>query len=410
MQGGDHPMMELLDRLGPSSTPGNLGMLMSAPGVGKTGFLSHVALHALLEERKVLHVAIGMSVDHVRAHYDEVLRASTSLSDRDLANVLVRVERNRMVLSHPVGSFDVAHLFDQVSMLAGVAEFRPDLLIVDGLTPEQCRTANQGIRSLAARIGAMAWVSATLSNHDEGVGLGNDATFVLELRDEGGDVCLYLGGDRLPWYIDPVTQVLVDPSAPAVAAKGDVPVLTPSACTLYSGGAAGAEAWFGEQAARYGVHEVSFTFEGHKQAREVGAKLLSMQELEAGDVSLVYVSRRLNRSYAEKGLIRKVLQTLWHMVSRAQQVFVVGAIQDDGTVVGGTGWSVELAKMWHKDVWVYDQVEGGWFTWKEGVWVPGEARITSTLFCGTGTRYLKENGKLAVAELFAEAFAEQVAG
>ncbi|MCO4746972.1 MAG: hypothetical protein KC912_19395 [Proteobacteria bacterium] len=186
------------------------------------------------------------------------------------------------------------------------------------------------------------------------------------------------------------------------------PAHTPrsSECTLYSGGANGAEAAFGEACEDWGVHEVNFTFEGHKQVRSRGRYELSPRELAAGDVSLVYVSRRLNRTYSEGSLIRRVLQTLWHMVSRSQQVFVVGQIQDDGTVVGGTGWSVELARMWNKSLWVYDQDQVGWFRWDGQAWVAGQPLITSIHFTGTGTRYLTDEGRAAITDLFARSFGE----
>ncbi|MBN2797556.1 MAG: hypothetical protein JXX28_00250 [Deltaproteobacteria bacterium] len=178
----------------------------------------------------------------------------------------------------------------------------------------------------------------------------------------------------------------------------------PADCTLYSGGANGTESAFGELAERWGLHEVNFTFDGHKQGRTRGTYLLSPSELVAGDVSLVYVSRRLNRTYSEGSLIRKVLQTLWHMVSRSQQVFVVGAIQDDGTVVGGTGWSVELARMWNKELWVFDQEKNGWFFWNGEGWVSGTPTIHTVHFSGTGTRYLNEVGQAALNDLFQRSF------
>ncbi|TNE86605.1 MAG: hypothetical protein EP330_21190 [Deltaproteobacteria bacterium] len=180
----------------------------------------------------------------------------------------------------------------------------------------------------------------------------------------------------------------------------------PTECTLYSGGANGAEAAFGEACEAWGVHEVNFTFEGHKQVRSRGRYELSPRELAAGDVSLVYVSRRLNRTYSEGSLIRRVLQTLWHMVSRSQQVFVIGQIQEDGTVVGGTGWSVELARMWNKSLWVYDQDQTGWYRWDGESWVPGTPLITSIHFTGTGTRYLTDEGRAAIRDLFARSFGE----
>ena len=127
-------------------------------------------------------------------------------------------------------------------------------------------------------------------------------------------------------------------------------------------------------------------------------------------MSLVYVSKRLNRTYSEGTMIRRVLQSLWHQVSRAQQVFVVGTILDDGTVTGGTGWSVELARMWHKDLWVYDQEKESWFHWTGERWVAGVAVIESPHFCGTGTRYLTEAGARAVNALYERSFGPHIAG
>ena len=173
---------------------------------------------------------------------------------------------------------------------------------------------------------------------------------------------------------------------------------------LFSGGAPGAEAAFGACAERYGVEEVHFTFEGHKIDRHRGVRVLNHEELQAGDVSLAYVARLLHRRYTDSPTIRKVLQTLWHIVSRSQQVFVVGEIQGDGTVVGGTGWSVELAKMWHKPLSVFDQTKGSWFTWSGETWEPSEPTIQYRHVAGAGTRRLNDAGRAAIKELFARSF------
>ena len=72
-----------------------------------------------------------------------------------------------------------------------------------------------------------------------------------------------------------------------------------SDCILFSGGAAGAEAEFGACAERHGIEEVNFTFHGHLDVRRRGVRVLNHEELQAGDVSLEYVSRLMNRRYAE---------------------------------------------------------------------------------------------------------------
>ena len=52
-------------------------------------------------------------------------------------------------------------------------------------------------------------------------------------------------------------------------------------------------------AERYGIDEVNFTFEGHTIIAARGLRVLNHEELLAGDVSLEYVSRLMNRRYTE---------------------------------------------------------------------------------------------------------------
>ena len=115
-------------------------------------------------------------------------------------------------------------------------------------------------------------------------------------------------------------------------------------CTLYHGGLKGAESVFGETAEQYEIKEIIFTFEGHKLHRGTNPVILSEADLQRGDISMELASRMMNRTYYETEKIRKVLQTIFHMVNSGHQIFVIGTIQEDDSVKGGTGWAVELAK------------------------------------------------------------------
>ena len=105
--------------------------------------------------------------------------------------------------------------------------------------------------------------------------------------------------------------------------------MNPHDCTLYHGGLKGAETLFGENAEKYGINEVIFTFEGHRLNRERNAVMLSEDELQRGDISMELASRMMNRTYYETEKIRRVLQAIFHMVNKGHQVFVIGAILDD---------------------------------------------------------------------------------
>jgi hypothetical protein len=180
-------------------------------------------------------------------------------------------------------------------------------------------------------------------------------------------------------------------------------------CVLYSGGANGAEAEFGAAAERFGIEEVNFTFEGHTVARQRGLRALTTEELQKGDVSLEYVSRLMNRRYTESPTFRHILQTIWYQINRGQEIFVIGEILDDKTVKGGTGWGAEFAKLCNKPLYVFDQKRNAWFNWHAMDWAEcgkgKEPRIGHTHFTGTGTRFLEDNGRKAIEELFTRSFA-----
>ncbi len=107
--------------------------------------------------------------------------------------------------------------------------------------------------------------------------------------------------------------------------------------TLYSGGHKGTESEFGRLAESWGIQEVNFSFEGHAIERTRGVQVLSSEELDKGDVSLEIVSTRMGRNYSNVEKIRKVIQSIFHMVNNGFHVIAVGWIQADDTVNGGTG-------------------------------------------------------------------------
>ncbi|MSP24081.1 MAG: hypothetical protein EXR75_02730 [Myxococcales bacterium] len=177
---------------------------------------------------------------------------------------------------------------------------------------------------------------------------------------------------------------------------------------MFSGGAQGAEASFGACAERWGCEETHFSFEGHPFcARERGRVILGEEELTKGDFSLVYVAHRLKRPLSQIPNIKRILQTVWHQISQAEEVFVVGSLQEDGTVRGGTGWGAELARLWNKPIYVFDQEKAAWLRWDTTRWERDERPIIRRHnFAGLGTTRLSGEGKKAIEQLFARSFGD----
>ena len=182
-------------------------------------------------------------------------------------------------------------------------------------------------------------------------------------------------------------------------------MLDPKQCVLFSGGAAGAEQFFGAQAEAWGIEEVNYSFEGHQIERTRGVRVLTQDELALKDVSMTYVSRLMGREYTRAPMFRKVLQSICWQVSSGNEVIVIGEIQEDKTVKGGTGWGAEFAKLCNKPLLVFDQKQDAWFRWINDEWVKTtDPVIKHTRFTATGTRFLEANGRRAIVELYARSF------
>ena len=123
---------------------GNVGVVASRPGVGKTPLLVQIALDDLLRDRKVLHISHEHAVDHVRAYYDEIfhdLSVASKLDDTEA--VKLDVERHRLIYSHlshttaqPMsnrgGRSSIAKILETVAFARDIAHFEADVIIIDG--------------------------------------------------------------------------------------------------------------------------------------------------------------------------------------------------------------------------------------------------------------------------------------
>ena len=74
---------------------GNLGVVLSRAGVGKTGFLIGLAVDQLLQGKKVLYISTKESVEHIHNFFDQIFHA--------MAKALREEQRegNREVVSRP---------------------------------------------------------------------------------------------------------------------------------------------------------------------------------------------------------------------------------------------------------------------------------------------------------------------
>ncbi len=163
------PMRVFERAIGGGLGRGNIGVVLSRPGVGKTGFLVGTALDALLQGRKVLHISTKEPVERLRDFYDQIFK--NLADDLGLDNRVQRhlaMERNRHILVYNRKLFSLDKLQKSVAFLREAADFFPSLVIMDG-TPRFEKTEEwemEGVANLAREWDAEIWTSSHM--HREG--------------------------------------------------------------------------------------------------------------------------------------------------------------------------------------------------------------------------------------------------
>lgn len=405
---------------------GNLGVVMARAGVGKTACLVQIGLDDLMRERPVLHVALEQTMEHVQSWYDALFDDLALRNDLDnTEEVRAMITKNRVITSFGDHDLWPERLEKTVEMFRSHVNFNPSAILVDGYQWERHSVAENGamigaLKSYAKQFDAELWMSAqthrdATGDHPTGVPAPCDEyesliDVAIYLEPHGKEISVRLlkdHGENVP----PDTHLHLHPDALRLvssdASLAAIPVLPRSAFTLLSGGAAGSEALFGECAENWGLAELNFSYKGRDTERTRGVVELDDEELEQGHVSQVYLQAHMHREYPDTEDFHKLLQTIWHQVNTAGEVFAIGTLLPDKTMRGGTGWAVELARHQHKPVYVYDQEAKKWFTWADNDWNEIDApTISCRRFTGTGTRNLSDDGRTAIRDLFERSFGD----
>jgi|SRR6185295_16965002 len=207
--------------------PGNVGVVVARHGIGKTAFLVGIALDDALRGRKVLHVSLDKTVDHLREFYDEIfMDLAHSAGLEDLASARLDMERHRMIHTYKDGKFTTDKLRHSVQFLNEVAHFEPACLIIEGFAFEQATLAEiEALRQLAAEFHVELWMSAITHRGVASDALGIPAPLtqlapaiavIVQMADDSGTVKLSLLKDhdnpnvaKLTLALDPSTMLLV---------------------------------------------------------------------------------------------------------------------------------------------------------------------------------------------------------
>ena len=147
---------------------GELGVIASLSGLGKTSVLVQIALDKLLQAKKVIHVSFTQHTDHVLSWYEDIfnefIRKKNLENEQDVKNEIVK---NRVLMKFNQEGLTVDQILKSLGAMIKDGGFAADCIIVDGykFSPEEKENIFR-IKEFARELGLSVWFSCTVKNED----------------------------------------------------------------------------------------------------------------------------------------------------------------------------------------------------------------------------------------------------
>ncbi|HEY9053553.1 MAG TPA: hypothetical protein VIO60_01910 [Rectinemataceae bacterium] len=147
---------------------GNIGIVASRKGVGKTSVLVQMALDKLLQGEKVIHVSFNAHTSYVISWYenifDEIARRRNLENIDELKDQLVR---NRVIMNFTQEGVSVDQITRSLKAMIVDGGFGAKTVIVDGFDFSRGTVERfQKVKAFLAEMGLEVWYSCTLSGED----------------------------------------------------------------------------------------------------------------------------------------------------------------------------------------------------------------------------------------------------
>ena len=148
---------------------GDIGIIASKKGVGKTAVLVQIALDKLFQGKKVIHVSFTQHTDYVIAWYEdiftEIAKKKNLESAFDVKNDLVK---NRVLMNFNQDGVTSDQILRSLKAMIVDGGFKADALIIDGYDFSKASLEKIiSVKKFAAELGLEIWYSCTVSGDDQ---------------------------------------------------------------------------------------------------------------------------------------------------------------------------------------------------------------------------------------------------
>lgn len=139
---------------------GNLGIITSRHGVGKTACMVHLAIDKILQGKNVVHVSFGANVEHIMNWYKEVFKEITDFkSIDDAVEVYETLRTNRVMMNFSQENISMDKIVLSLETLINAGSFKADAVFFDGYKDSNTSSDDiKKIKEFAGKMGLEVWM------------------------------------------------------------------------------------------------------------------------------------------------------------------------------------------------------------------------------------------------------------
>jgi hypothetical protein len=148
--------------------PGNIGVIASRKGVGKTACLVHIATDKLFQDKHVIHVSFSNRTDHIINWYEDIFKEIAKKRELESAiDIHDELIKHRVIMNFSQEGITAEQIVSSIDAMISHGKFAADTIVVDGYDFNKKNI--EGIitvRDFAARLGIEIWISASLKGEE----------------------------------------------------------------------------------------------------------------------------------------------------------------------------------------------------------------------------------------------------
>jgi KaiC/GvpD/RAD55 family RecA-like ATPase len=148
---------------------GEIGIIASQSGVGKTSVLVQLALDKLLQAKKIIHVSFTQHTHYVLAWYEDIFDEFISRKNlENAADVKNEVVKNRVLMNFNQDGMSKDQILKSLRAMIVEGGFGAEAIIIDGY--DFSRTDHEriaAVKAFAKELGLAVWYSCTVKGEGQ---------------------------------------------------------------------------------------------------------------------------------------------------------------------------------------------------------------------------------------------------